>query len=358
MYDLENIGSKGGSPYFGSAVNFGLGLLGIGNSLSNQSQQQSNFDEQMRFAKYQYEDSKKYNSMKNQVARMRAAGINPALAIGSGQLGTAASSSSLPGAPNFDSLGVGEIGQSIASGYTADIQSRSVDADIALKDSQTKHQDIVNKTALAKELAQLEKTRSEIKKNNKDTAFVDNQIELLKKRLVVEDDMLQADLALKQNQAKNYQALAELNWSQQALTEYEATLRQNDLTTYEKRFAMSLAVNGSEIAQNTASAYLSRANAKTIDELRPEQKQQLAYQIVGQILENGVIGKQFEAFDVDKYFDRAGKVVDAAFTGILSAVGLKGLATGNVVKGAIGFTANNGKTSKFGSFLKKFFHSK
>lgn len=125
---------------YGAIINGAIGLLGIGNSLSNQSQQQVNYDEQMRFAKYQYEDLKKYNSMKNQVARMRAAGINPALAIGSGQLGTAASSSSMPSAPNFDSLGVGEIGQSIASGIEADSNRlvRSEDAKRLSIDNETR----------------------------------------------------------------------------------------------------------------------------------------------------------------------------------------------------------------------------
>jgi len=99
----------------GSIVSAGLGLLGIGNQLSNQSQQQQNFEEQMRFARYQYEDSKRYNSMPEQVKRMRAAGINPALAVSSGQLGTSSSMASQPSAPNFDSLPVGDIMQGASS---------------------------------------------------------------------------------------------------------------------------------------------------------------------------------------------------------------------------------------------------
>ena len=94
---------------FSDIASTGLGLLGIGNTLSNQEQQQRNFEEQMKFARYQYEDSKRYNSMPEQVKRMRAAGINPALAISSGQLGTSSSMASQPSAPNFDSLPVGDI---------------------------------------------------------------------------------------------------------------------------------------------------------------------------------------------------------------------------------------------------------
>lgn len=77
------------------------GALGIGQTLLNNAASQENFNEQMRFQRYQYEDMKKYNSMEQQVKRMRAAGINPALAISSGQLGTAASGVSAPSAPTF-----------------------------------------------------------------------------------------------------------------------------------------------------------------------------------------------------------------------------------------------------------------
>ena len=100
---------------FAALASTGLGLLGIGNQLSNQAQQQENFNEQMKFARYQYEDSKRYNSMSEQVKRMRAAGINPALAISSGQLGTSSSMASQPSAPNFDSLPVGDIMQGASS---------------------------------------------------------------------------------------------------------------------------------------------------------------------------------------------------------------------------------------------------
>ena len=37
------------------------GMLGIGQSLLNNAQSQQNFNDQMAYSKYQYEDMKKYN---------------------------------------------------------------------------------------------------------------------------------------------------------------------------------------------------------------------------------------------------------------------------------------------------------
>lgn len=119
---------------FGDVASAGLGLLGIGNSLMNQNTQQANFEEQMRFAKYQYEDSKKYNSMPAQVARMRVAGINPALAIGSGQLGSVSSPVSQPSAPSFSPLGVGEIMNGMSALRSSDSLMRQQDADAVGKE--------------------------------------------------------------------------------------------------------------------------------------------------------------------------------------------------------------------------------
>lgn len=106
-----------------AALGVGSLMLNTANAFTNQAQQQDNFDRQMAFAKYQYEDQKKYNSMQSQVARMRAAGINPALAIGGGQLGSVASSVSQPSAPTPVPLGVGENLTGLGSFLTAESQA-------------------------------------------------------------------------------------------------------------------------------------------------------------------------------------------------------------------------------------------
>lgn len=66
---------------FGS---LGAGMLTSSSMDSANRQNQQNFREQMDFAKYQYENSKQYNSARSQVARLRSAGLNPILAMQGG----------------------------------------------------------------------------------------------------------------------------------------------------------------------------------------------------------------------------------------------------------------------------------
>lgn len=86
-----------------------VSAFGIGSTLLNNQRAQENYNEQMNFARYQYEDMKRFNSIDEQVKRMRKAGINPALLLGQGQLGTASSSVSNPSSPSFDSVSAGDI---------------------------------------------------------------------------------------------------------------------------------------------------------------------------------------------------------------------------------------------------------
>lgn len=89
------------SDFAGSLISGGLGLLS--GMLGYNSQKRANrlmaeqYERNLAFSKYQYQDSKRYNSLSNQVNMMRAAGINPALALGSG---VSSSSASPVGAPS------------------------------------------------------------------------------------------------------------------------------------------------------------------------------------------------------------------------------------------------------------------
>lgn len=105
-----------------------LSALGLGNTISNNKQAQENWQKSFNNSKYQYEDMKRYNSMSAQVARMRAAGINPALALGVGQTGTAASSTSSPSSPSFDSVPAGDYMTGLANLGVVDSQNRVANA--------------------------------------------------------------------------------------------------------------------------------------------------------------------------------------------------------------------------------------
>lgn len=156
------------------------GVLGVGsmmldtaNKYMNQAQQQDNFDEQMRFQKYMYEDSKRYNSMQAQVQRMRVAGINPALAIGSGQLGAVSTPSGQPSAPTPVSLGVGENLQGLAS-----LQSSEAESMVAKEDAMRLNQD--NQTRMVKNSLDIATAIEKLRKLGIDTS---NAYELLKQNM-------------------------------------------------------------------------------------------------------------------------------------------------------------------------------
>lgn len=68
------------------------GLLGAKSASDTNAEARRQFEENMRFQKYQYEDMKRYNSFKNQRRMMQEAGLNPSLMFGSGASPVGASS--------------------------------------------------------------------------------------------------------------------------------------------------------------------------------------------------------------------------------------------------------------------------
>lgn len=120
-----------------SLVGHGLNtLLGIGGLISNSSANdiaQQNFREQMDFARYQYQDLKKFNSPMNQVKMLRAAGLNPALTFGNGV--QSASGISQP-SPNpqipLDLAGLSSFGSLTNQLFNSDVERDKTRSEIRL----------------------------------------------------------------------------------------------------------------------------------------------------------------------------------------------------------------------------------
>lgn len=68
------------------------GLLNYGAANDTNSLAREQFEKNLKFQKYQYEDMKRYNSFKNQRRMMQEAGLNPSLMFGSGASPVGASS--------------------------------------------------------------------------------------------------------------------------------------------------------------------------------------------------------------------------------------------------------------------------
>ena len=148
-----------GSQILGQLGQLGLGTIGglasgglnlIGNYITNKQNAAMN-DKLLAFQKYQYEDLKKYNSMSQQVKRMRDAGVNPALALGAGQLGTPVSSVGSPSAtpmsaPSFDS---------VMQGFQMQQHQPLIDANVEKTRAEAQNQQINNTTQLSKNIAEI-----------------------------------------------------------------------------------------------------------------------------------------------------------------------------------------------------------
>lgn len=125
-------------------VSIALGVGGLASNIftnfqnqANFRQQQANWREQMNFSKYQYEDSKRFNSAAAQVQRLRAAGINPSLAFGQ-NAGQAVGQSQpgqggLPTQTPLDMNGLSAIGQGINMTQST---KENLDADTSLKQTE------------------------------------------------------------------------------------------------------------------------------------------------------------------------------------------------------------------------------
>lgn len=109
----------------------GSALAGLGSAvasfLGQKSANETNmemFNRSLEFQKYQYEDSKKYNSAYEQVRRLRAAGINPAFALGTMGAGQVSAGSAPSGNPQ-QPVGIGDLG-GLFSGLLNDAAQREL----------------------------------------------------------------------------------------------------------------------------------------------------------------------------------------------------------------------------------------
>lgn len=100
-------------------------------------------DANRALTKYMYEDSKKYNSVQEQVKRLRAAGLNPAFALGGLQAG-AATGQSVPSAiPNQmpDYSNASALANILNNGLQTDINAKVGEAQSRNLESQAKKND-------------------------------------------------------------------------------------------------------------------------------------------------------------------------------------------------------------------------
>lgn len=135
-------------------------LGGLGSALGISSQREANEEnmkfnrELLAFQKYQYEDMKRYNSMAEQVRRIKSANLNPALMMQGGNVGSVQSSVGAPSANAMQPLDIGSIATPISdmmgsavNGFGSFARSTKDLADAAKAVSETTEQNIKNNYA-------------------------------------------------------------------------------------------------------------------------------------------------------------------------------------------------------------------
>lgn len=254
-----------------SALMGGLGFLS--NLAARDSQDEANKanerinERNLQWAKQQYFDSKAWNSAPNQVALLRAAGMNPAFmfggaSAGNAQVSTSPSSIPMQPLPQLDMNGIANVAKGIELN-SAERDKTKAETDFAkVQTKQAEFELFLDNTFKFNERNEkLNLTIAECKK-----AY--NQALLFE----AEGNVAKADEQLKKAQETFYYAAGSLN-------HYNALIAEKDFLNYSEFFQMKKNESSARVeflrknASNAAAqAYYATQQGKTVEELRPFQK--------------------------------------------------------------------------------------
>lgn len=182
---------------------------GIG-AASNVAQNYFNSQANKEARQWQYQmwmKNNEYNTPQNQVARLRAAGLNPGIAMSNGAVGSGTSSSPAEGVEPMK-YDFSPAATALQQGAMLHIENKKADAEIREKNSNAQGQEIRNQWLNFQELADLLNKRSDLKKKGKDTDLVDQMIEYkrqenaaFQERNAAEVQRIRAEAAEKEKQA-------------------------------------------------------------------------------------------------------------------------------------------------------------
>lgn len=260
-----------------SALMGGLGFLS--NMAARDSQQEANKanerinERNLQWAKQQYFDSKAWNSAPNQVALLRAAGMNPAFMFGGAQAGHAQAvipPSSIPmqPLPQLDMNGIANVAKGIELN-SAERDKTKAETDFAkVQTKQAEFELFLDNTfKFSERNEKLNLTVAECKK-----AY--NQALLFQ----AEGDVAKADEQLKKAQEMFYYAAGSLN-------HYNALIAEKDFLNYSEFFQMKKNESTARVdflkksaSNQAAQAYYASQQGSTVSALRGSQVRLAKYQ--------------------------------------------------------------------------------
>lgn len=259
---------------------FGIasGLTSAGLNLINQrsvnNEARRQFEENLNWQKYQYEDSKKYNSAKSQVQRLRAAGLNPMLAFGQG----AGESTPISGSSPTAQQGAADISPAIQAGngmVSALSQSSlnkkqgdNLEADTNVKEAEGQLKWIDTFSRHQENLQRIENMLSEKDLNDERRAFLEKQ-----KASLLKDMEFQHE--------KN-------EWNNHILRlEAENKALQNQAQQLNIKFLPML--SQAQCNQLLSIAYLNYESGKT----EGKKRDLLVQQTISELIHSGILGNDF-----------------------------------------------------------------
>lgn len=189
-----------------------------------------------------------YNSPENQVKRLRQAGLNPALAMQQGALGSGTSSS--PPSP-FSNTGVPSMGN-IQEGLRIDNESRLARSQSAKLDQETEAERIRNKFAMIRQYLDLRKLASDGSLSASQTRRYNREADYLEKEINSYDAVTQSTIRANNAKARLDDANAQL---QELEFKFKPDEWQKILRNLDKegnRIDSAIRVNDSQAAYNYA----------------------------------------------------------------------------------------------------------
>lgn len=193
-----------------------------------------------------------WNDPRSQVKRLREAGVNPAIAMSNGAITSGVNSSSA-GGQNPIPYDFSPMNGSLARGYELSIQSRLADANVQNLQQDSRNKMIRNKFAALKELAELEKLRSESKSNRSLYEYYTKQSQYIKKMIDGYDNLNASQIELNRANAQKAweESVTESNLRELRKSQLQAGIKLS--RAEEKQFislANKLAVEASEMVKN------------------------------------------------------------------------------------------------------------
>ena len=212
-----------------------------------------------------------YSDPKDQVRRMRNAGMNPALAMANGAIdsGNPSSPAAETKYPTYD---FSPIAQGMRDSVELYNTQRLQGSQARNLESQTRTNEIRNQTQLQRDLMEMLKMYSEVDKNSKEGELLWNQIQFTQKQVAAFDKKNAAEVHFLESQANEHDAHAKLLQAQERqqsiinqFTKKQQEIITDNLAKQGRAIEAAIARDNEQAALNIAMKALTEARKEGVD---------------------------------------------------------------------------------------------